>query len=122
MAPFTVHPMKQDRNRLLGETFSALNHLSNSFLFYISLTFKESVVILMEGFLAVTAVLEPHLLFLPALALLAVSASPSELTTPGDGLLPEDSQHTAIFFYFKLNKHCVFKTHPIIHYFSRVFG
>lgn len=49
--------------------------------------FKESVVMLMEGFLAVTAVLEPHLLFLPAPALLAVSASPSELPTPGDALL-----------------------------------
>lgn len=32
------------------------------------LTFSESVVMLMEGFLAVTAVLEPHLLFLPAKA------------------------------------------------------
>lgn len=54
------------------------------------LTFRESVVMLMEGFLAVTAVLEPHLLFLPAAAPLALSVSASELATPGDGLLPVD--------------------------------
>lgn len=100
MAPFTVH-QRSKTGMDLGETF--FQHLiifQTNFYFHISLTFKESVVILMEGFLAVTAVLEPHLLFLPALALLAVSASPSELTTPGDGLLPEDSKHMAVFFYF----------------------
>lgn len=41
---------------------------------------------LMDGFLAVTAVLEPHLLFLPGPA--PDSASPSALTTPGEALLP----------------------------------
>lgn len=58
------------------------------------LTFNESVVMLMEGFLAVTAVLEPHLLFLPAAAPLVLSVSPSEFSTPGDGLLPVDRRWT----------------------------
>ena len=55
------------------------------------LTFRESVVMLMEGFLAVTVVLEPHLLFLPTTVAVpvAVSVSPSELPAPGDGLLPK---------------------------------
>lgn len=41
---------------------------------------------LMEGFLAVTAVLEPHLLLRPAAA--PASCSPSALPVPGDDLLP----------------------------------
>lgn len=46
---------------------------------------SESVVMLMEGFLAVTAVLEPHLLLRPAAA--PDSCSPSTLPVPGDDLL-----------------------------------
>lgn len=42
---------------------------------------------LMEGFLLVTAVLEPHLLLRPAAA--PESWSPSELLTPGEALLSE---------------------------------
>ncbi len=92
----TVHQMMEDRN---SDIF-----LPNIyFIFY--LTFKESVVILMEGFLAVTAVLEPHLLFLPAPALLAASASPSELTTPGDCLLPKDRQHMEMVEILILKHH-----------------
>lgn len=49
-------------------------------------TLSESVVILMEGFLAVTVVLEPHLLLRPAAA--PESCSPSVTTVPGDDLLP----------------------------------
>lgn len=41
---------------------------------------------LMEGFLAVTAVLEPHLLLRPAAA--PDSCSPSALLVPGDDLVP----------------------------------
>lgn len=41
---------------------------------------------LMEGFLAVTAVLEPHLRFRPAAA--PESCSASALPEPGDDLLP----------------------------------
>lgn len=39
---------------------------------------------LMDDFLAVTAVLDPHRLFLPA----PDSVSPSALTAPGEALLP----------------------------------
>lgn len=49
-------------------------------------TLSESVVILMEGFLAVTAVLEPHLRLRPAAA--PDSCSPSVFPVPGDDLLP----------------------------------
>lgn len=48
---------------------------------------------LMEGFLAVTVVLEPHLLLRPAAA--PESCSPSVLPVPGDDLLPSISK---IFF------------------------
>lgn len=54
--------------------------------FSVANTLSESVVMLMEGFLAVTAVLEPHLLFRPAAA--PESCSPSTLPVPGDDLLP----------------------------------
>lgn len=53
---------------------------------YAANTLSESVVMLMEGFLAVTAVLEPHLLLRPAAA--PHSCSPSALLVPGDDLLP----------------------------------
>lgn len=53
-------------------------------------TLSESVVILMEGFLAVTVVLEPHLLLRPAAA--PESCSPSVITVPGDDLLPSLSK------------------------------
>lgn len=49
-------------------------------------TFSESVVMLMEGFLAVTAVLEPHLRLRPAAA--PESCSASVLPVPGEDLLP----------------------------------
>lgn len=48
-----------------------------------SSTFRESVVMLMDGFLVVTAVLDPHLLFLPAAVPDSASPGPS-----GDVLLP----------------------------------
>lgn len=47
--------------------------------------FRESVVMLMEGFLAVTAALEPHRLFFPAAP--PDSASPSAFPAPGEALL-----------------------------------
>lgn len=50
------------------------------------LTFRESVVMLMEGFFAVTAVLEPHLLL--RLAAAPDSCSPSVPPVPGDNLQP----------------------------------
>lgn len=56
-------------------------------------TLSESVVMLMEGFLAVTVVLEPHLLLRPAAA--PESCSPSVLPVPGEDLLPSVSK---IFF------------------------
>lgn len=57
---------------------------------YAGSTLSESVVILMEGFLAVTAVLEPHLLLRPAAA--PASCSTSALPVPGDILLPMTRQ------------------------------
>lgn len=48
-------------------------------------TLSESVVILIEGFLVVTAVLEPHLLLRPAAP--PDSCSPSALPVPGEDLL-----------------------------------
>lgn len=48
-------------------------------------TLSESVVMLMEGFLVVTAVLEPHLLLRPAAV--PDSCSPSALPVPGEDLL-----------------------------------
>lgn len=48
-------------------------------------TFSESVVMLMDGFLAVTDVLEPHRLFLPAA--LPVSASPVPPSVVAGGVL-----------------------------------
>lgn len=50
-------------------------------------TFSESVVILMDGFLAVTAVLEPHRLFLPAAVPVSGSPAPPSVVA-GDVLLP----------------------------------
>lgn len=58
--------------------------------YYPANTLSESVVMLMEGFLAVTAVLEPHLLLRPAMA--PESCSPSALPVPGDNLLPGGEQ------------------------------
>lgn len=43
---------------------------------------------LIDGFLAVTAVLDPHLLFLPAAVPVSGSAAPPSVTVPGDVLLP----------------------------------
>lgn len=48
--------------------------------------FRESVVMLMEGFLAVTAVLEPHRLFLPAAVPVSVSPAPASVVA-GEVLL-----------------------------------
>lgn len=52
-------------------------------------TFSESVVMLMDGFLAVTDVLEPHRLFLPAAVPVSASPAPPSVA-PGDVLLPAD--------------------------------
>lgn len=49
-------------------------------------TLSESVVMLMEGFFAETAVLDPHRLFLPAA--FVVSGSPPRSALAGDILLP----------------------------------
>lgn len=49
--------------------------------------FSESVVMLMDGLLAVTAVLEPHLLFLPAAVPVSGSAAPPSVVVAGDVLL-----------------------------------
>lgn len=54
--------------------------------YYATSTLSESVVMLIEGFLVVTAVLEPHLLLRPQAA--PDSCSPSALPVPGDDLLP----------------------------------
>lgn len=48
--------------------------------------FSESVVMLMDGFLAVTAVLEPHRLFLPAAVPVSGSPAPPSVAA-GDVLL-----------------------------------
>lgn len=48
--------------------------------------FRESVVIVMDGFLAVTAVLEPHRLFLPAAVPASGSPAPPSVAA-GDVLL-----------------------------------
>lgn len=53
-------------------------------------TLSESVLMLMEGFFTLTAVLEPHLRLRPAAA--PQSCSPSVLPVPGDDLLPSLSK------------------------------
>lgn len=50
-------------------------------------TFRESVVMLIDGFLAVTAVLDPHRLFLPAAFPGSESPAPPSVVA-GDALLP----------------------------------
>lgn len=53
-------------------------------------TFSESVVMLMDGFLAVTDVLEPHRLFLPAAVPVSASPAPPSVLVAGDVLLPAE--------------------------------